>query len=158
MLYGSNSSTPGENVDPVALETVSIENVYPLLYYGGNATITDGDVTYPYAHTDGDVGEFVAATLEVAAGANETGVIIVSGASPYGDYRPMITHEYYGIPMNGEKLVVQGITVGLEKALYVPPTTTTTTEPPADMTMIYLAAGIGVVVIIIIVVVIMKKR
>ena len=152
MLYGSDSDTPGENVDPVALETVSIDNVYPLLYYGGSATIADGDVTYPYAHTDGDIGGFVAATLEVAAGTNETSVIIVSGASPYGDYSPMINHEYKGVPLNGEKLVVQGITVGLEKALYIPPT------PPADMTMIYLAAGIGVIVIIIIVVVIMKKR
>ena len=158
MLYGSNGTTPGENVDPIALETDSIENVYPLLYYGGNATITDGDLTYPYAHTDGDVGAFVATTLEVAAGENETGVIIVSGASPYGDYSPMINHEYYNVPLNGEKLVVQGITVGLEKALYIPPTPTPTTTPPPDMTMIYLAAGIGVVVIIIIVVVIMKKR
>jgi hypothetical protein len=147
MLYGSDSATPGENVDPVALETESIDNVYPLLYYGGSATITDGDVTYPYAHDDGDIGGFVAATLEVAAGAAGTGVIIVSGASPYGDYSPMINHEYYSVPLNGEKLVVQGITVGLEKALV-----------PDDMTMIYLAVGLGAVVIVIIVIVIMKKR
>ncbi len=147
MLYGSNSATPGENVDPVALETVSIDNVYPLLYYGGNATVTDGDLTYPYAHTDGDIGEFVATTLEVEAGAAGTGVIVVSGASPYGDYSPMINQEYYSVPLNGEKLVVQGISVGLEKALV-----------PDDMTMIYLAAGIGVIVVIIIVIVIMKKR
>ncbi len=147
MLYGSDSATPGENVDPVALETESIANVYPLLYYGDSATITDGDVTYPYAHDDGDIDGFVAVTLEVAAGAAGTGVIIVSGASPYGDYSPMINHEYYSVPLNGEKLVVQGITVGLEKALV-----------PDDMTLIYLAAGLGVIAIVIIVIVIMKKR
>jgi hypothetical protein len=51
------------------------------------------------------------------------------------------------VPLNGEKLVVQGITVGLEKALV-----------PDDMTMIYLAVGLGAVVIVIIVIVIMKRR
>ncbi len=149
MLYGSNNATPGENVNPVALETVSIPNVYPLLYYGGNATITDGDITYPYAHTDGDVGSFVATTLEVLAGEAGTGVIIVSGASPYGDYRPMITHSYYDIPLNGENLVVQGIVTGLDWAV---------NGLPSDMTMIYIAAAIGVVVIVIVVIVVMKKR
>ena len=59
----------------------------------------------------------------------------------------MINHEYYSVPLNGEKLVVQGITVGLEKALV-----------PDDMTLIYLAAGLGVIAIVIIVIVIMKKR
>jgi len=116
MLYGSDSDTPGENVDPVALETVSIENVYPLLYYGGNATITDGDITYPYAHTDGDMGEFVATTLEIAAGENETGVIVVSGASPYGDYRPMYADVYYGVTLTGYYLVNQAIYFGTLKA------------------------------------------
>jgi predicted nuclease with TOPRIM domain len=116
MLYGSNSDTPGENVNPVALETVSIDNVYPLLYYGAAATITDGDITYPYAHTDGQVGAFVATTLEVKAGADGTGVIVVSGASPYGDYSPMYNDEYYGVPLNGYRLVNQAIYFGTLKA------------------------------------------
>jgi hypothetical protein len=116
LLYGSDSDTPGEDVDAVALETTSIDNVYPLLYYGGNATITDADVTYPYAHTDGDIGEFVATTLEIAAGENETGVIVVSGAAPYGDYRPMFIESYYDIVLTGYNLVIQAIYFGTLKA------------------------------------------
>ena len=147
LLYGSNSSTPGENVGPVALETVSLDNVHPLLYYGDGATIADGDITYPYAHSDGDIGGFVAVTMEFNASSAGNGVIVVSGASPYGDYSPMTNHEYYNVLLNGEKLVVKTITAGLAWALV-----------PDDMTMIYLAAGIGLIVIIVVVVVIMKKR
>ncbi len=146
MLYGSNSTTPGENVNPVALETVSIDNVHPLLYYGAAATISDGDLTYPYAHTDGTSGAFVAATLEMQAGEDETGVLVVSGASPYGDYRPMYAAEYYNVTLTGYKFVNQAIYFGAM------------TVAPPDMTMIYLAAGLGVIVIIVIIVVIMKRR
>jgi len=85
--------------------------------------------------------------MEFNASSAGNGVIVVSGASPYGDYSPMTNHEYYSVPLNGEKLVVKTITAGLAWALV-----------PDDMTMIYLAAGIGLIVIIVVVVVIMKKR
>jgi len=146
MLYGSNSTTPGENVNPVALETVAIENVYPLLYYGAAATITDGDITYPYAHTDGATGAFVAATLEMKAGEANNSVLVVSGASPYGDYRPMYAAEYYNVTLTGYKFVNQAIYFGAMSVA------------PPDLTMTYLAAGLGVIVIIVIIVVIMKRR
>jgi hypothetical protein len=146
MLYGSNSTTPGENVSAVALETVAIDNVYPLLYYGAAATISDGDITYPFAHTDGATGAFVAATLEIDAGEANTSVIVVSGASPYGDYRPMYAGEYYNVTLTGYNFVKQAIYFGAMRVA------------PPDLTMIYLAAGVGVIVIIIIIVVIMKKR
>ena len=42
--------------DAAALEGASFSNVYPLLYYGGNATINDGDITLPLAHTNGQQG------------------------------------------------------------------------------------------------------
>ncbi|MHA2200466.1 MAG: hypothetical protein ACXABN_11335, partial [Candidatus Thorarchaeota archaeon] len=85
-LYGSTSGAEGTDV--VALETETITDVYPLLYYGASATIGDSDLVPPLANNDGDSGEFVATTLEVNAGTAGDGVIIVSGASPYGDYQP----------------------------------------------------------------------
>jgi len=146
VLYGSNSTTPGGNVNPVALETESIDNVYPLLYYSAAATITDHDITYPYVHTDGVAGAYVAATLEMKAGEANNSVLIVSGHTPYGDYRPMYAAEYYNVTLTGHTFVNQAIYFGAM------------TVAPPDMTMIYLAAGLGVIVIIVIIVVIMKKR
>ncbi|MFW9926824.1 MAG: hypothetical protein ACFFDM_08665, partial [Candidatus Thorarchaeota archaeon] len=113
-LYGSPEATAG--TDAVSLETGSIENVYPLLYYGASATIGDSDLVPPLANADGDMGEFVAVTMEVNAGTDGTGVIIVSGASPYGDYQPMFTTEYYDVPLNGDVFVKQVIDFGMEKA------------------------------------------
>ena len=178
LLYGSDSDTPGENVSAVALETTTIDNVYPLLYYGGNATIVDHDILYPYAHKDGDKGEFVAATLEVKAGEAGDGVIIVSGASPYGDYQPMCSWEYHDVELDGYNLVINGITKGISIAYDLAhPTTTTTsgtttsttttatgttsttpvTTGVISMSTIFIIGGAAVVVIVIIVV-LMKKR
>ncbi|MFW9956831.1 MAG: hypothetical protein ACFFCT_02060 [Candidatus Odinarchaeota archaeon] len=113
-LYGSTTGTQGTGV--VALENTTIENVYPLVYYGASATITDSDLVPPLAHVDGEEGKFVAVSIEVNAGDDETGVIVVSGASPYGDYQPMTTEEYYTVPLNGYNLVYQAFDVGMEIA------------------------------------------
>jgi len=128
-LYGSTSATAGSNA--VALEDTDIENVYPLLYYGDAAYISDADLLAPYAHDNGDSGPLVATTLEVEAGADESGVIMVSGASPYGDYMPMYTAEYHDVQLDGYNLVKQTIDWGISSALSgIPtePTDTTTTE------------------------------
>ncbi len=162
LLYGSNSDTPGENVNPVALEDTTIENVYPLLYYGASATIVDHDLTLPYAHTEGDNGSFVAMTLEVNAGPTGDSVIVVSGASPYGDYRPMASYEYKGVTLDGYNIVKKAIDFGITYALTHTETTTTTTTtttsatPVIDTTL--LLGGVGVVVVIVIIVVLMKRR
>jgi hypothetical protein len=148
LLYGSTDgvSTSGE----VALETTSIPNVYPLLYYGGNATIVDDDLIEPVAHDVGDVGEFVACAMETFAGEAGTGVLIASGASPYADYRPMCQDEYYGVTLDGYNFVEQAIHFGMSLA--------PTLAPPMDMTMLLIAGGIGAVVIVIIIVVLMKRK
>ncbi len=155
LLYGSNSTSPGENVNPIALEDKSIDNVYPLLYYGASATIADSDIRYPYAHNDGDTGSFVAATLETKAGENGTGVIVVSGASPYGDYQPMCSWKYKNVTLDGYNLVQKAIDFGIDYATTVP-TTTPPTPAPLDMTLVL--GGIGVVVVVIIIVAVLKKR
>ncbi len=146
LLYGSNSDNPGENVNPVALETESIENVYPVLYYGASATIVDHDLIAPYAHDEGDTGSFVAMTVEVNAGETGDGVIVVSGASPYGDYRPMSAWEYKNVTLDGYNLVKNAIHFGMEY------------PPPAGISPMLLYGGIGAVVIIVIVVALVVKR
>ena len=151
-LYGSSSAA--SDADIVTLESTTIENVYPLLYYGGSATITDSDLVPPLGNNDGDEGAFVAVTLEINAGDAGTGVIVVSGASPYGDYQPMTTNEYYTVPLTGMLFVTQTFEFAMNYAMnpYPPAPTPFTIDP-----MLLLAIGIGVVVLIIVVVVIKRK-
>jgi hypothetical protein len=118
ILYGSNSATPGENVTPVALETTSIEDVYVLLQHGGNATIIDSDLTLPYAHSDGQKGEFATVTLELNAGADESGAIVVSGGNVIGHYWPMTESNYSAHGgMDGMRFVKNTIQYGLLHAM-----------------------------------------
>jgi len=114
LLYGSNStSSPGVNVYPINLEDNTIPHVYPLLWYSETATITDSDLIVPYAHSDGSEGSFVAVTLETHLGADDNNFVVVSGASPYGYYRPMYSNEFYGYPLDGDHFVLQMIDFGM---------------------------------------------
>ncbi len=151
-LYGSTTGASGAGV--VALENTTIENVYPLMYYGGSATIGDSDLVPPLANNDGDFGEFVAITLEINAGDDASGVIIVSGASPYGDYQPISTDEYYTVPLEGMEFVVQAIDFGIDYAMSPYPPTPT----PFVIDPMLLIAIAGVIVVVIIVVIVMKRK
>lgn len=146
LLLGSNSATPGYNVSPVALETTNITNVYPVLYYGANATIMGADLIEPIAHDEGDVGSFVAMTIEINAGTAGSGLIVVSGASPYGDYRPMYTDLYYDVEMDGYNLVLNTIEFGIANI------------PPAFDWVTIAIIGVVALVAVIIIVVVIKKR
>ena len=73
LLYGSSSANPDVGI---ALETQSIPNVYPILYYSSSACITDADLIPPKAHSKNQEGAFVAATIELGMGANEKGVVV----------------------------------------------------------------------------------
>ncbi|TFF95090.1 hypothetical protein EU546_03915 [Candidatus Thorarchaeota archaeon] len=145
-VYGSNSDTPGEGVSPVDLRDTSIANVTPFLFYGESATIVDADVTYPYAHTDGATGGFVAASIEVGAGDKGTGVIVVSGASPYGDYQPMCSWVYKEVPLTG-LVVKQAIDFGIQQ-----------NYPRADFTLLLVAGAIGAIIVIVLVIFYMRRK
>ena len=106
-LYGSDSETPGAGISPVALESESISHVHPLLYYGEGAVVVDGDIISPIAHNDGDIGSFVATTIELNAGEKESSTLVVSGSSPYGWYHPMYADEYYGHLLDGNIFINQ---------------------------------------------------
>ncbi|MFW9810564.1 MAG: hypothetical protein ACFFE6_14390 [Candidatus Thorarchaeota archaeon] len=114
LLYGSNTTTnPGVGIEPVALETQNIMNVYPLLYYSQFAVIGDSDLVLPHAHNDDDTGSFVCATMETYLGASNSSTVIVSGSSPYGNYQPMFTSLYYGKVLQGDLFVKQAINYGM---------------------------------------------
>ena len=115
LLYGSDSAwTPGVDIEPVALEATEIDDVYPLLYYGESAMCNDLDIVPPLAHTDGETGAFVCATLETHLGLWDNSIAIVSGSSPYGNYQPMFTTDYYGKTLDGDLFVKQVIDFGIK--------------------------------------------
>ncbi len=114
LLYGSNSSNPGFGVEPVALESISIENVYPLLYYSEAATIIDSDLIPPLAHSDGVSGSYVATTMETNLGNTNSSIVVVSGASPYASYKPMSTSYYFDRHLEGDLFVRQLIDYGIK--------------------------------------------
>ena len=147
LLYGSTTGIPEVAADAVALETTTIANVYPFLYYSDAATIVNNDLIDGFAHSAGDVGGFVAATIETGAGAAGTGVIIVSGASPYGDYRPMHEDNYKDVVLTGYNLVPQGIDFGINTA-----------QSAISMTLILAIGAIGAVVVVVVIVAMMKKK
>ncbi|MFW9843647.1 MAG: hypothetical protein ACFFEV_03650 [Candidatus Thorarchaeota archaeon] len=117
-LYGSDSTTPAEGESPVALETATITNVYPLLMHSPFATIVDSDVTEPYAHTDGQTGAFVSVALELEAGTAGTSALVVSGGNIIGSYWPMMEDEYADkSDMDGMRFVKNTIMYGMLHAM-----------------------------------------
>ncbi len=105
-LYGSEH---GDGTGAVNLIDQPMSDIYPVLYYSSASYIDDHDGIMPVAHEDSESGPMVAMTVEINAGAAESGIIIVSGASPYGDYIPMYRTEYYDYHMQGDRLVLQAI-------------------------------------------------
>ncbi|MHA1907357.1 MAG: hypothetical protein ACW98Y_08690, partial [Candidatus Thorarchaeota archaeon] len=109
LLYGSQTSVPGVHGNPVVLESQALADVYPLLYFSPSAIITRAQHPDLVVHEMNQTGSFVACTLEMTAGESNRGVLIVSSASPYGDYQPMWTESYYDADLNGYVFVRQTI-------------------------------------------------
>jgi hypothetical protein len=117
VVYGSDSANPSHLENPVPLENNSIPNVHPLVFYSPSATINDRTISMmPIVHENGQEGSFVAAAIEVATGETGTNVLVVSGASPYGD-RSMCTERYYGVSHDGYIFVRQTIDFGMQLAI-----------------------------------------
>ncbi|MFX1483516.1 MAG: hypothetical protein ACFFCP_10030 [Promethearchaeota archaeon] len=140
-LYGSASENASSLTNPVALENTTIENVIPLLYFSPTAGIVDQDDLMPIAHNNYENGSFVACTIEFNAGANESGIIMVSGAAPYGSYCPMYADEYYNRTLSGNVLILQAIDFAMN---YEPPVPF---ELPIEMAALCVGIVFAVVVI-----------
>jgi len=132
-VYGTMTSTPW--MDFVRLESASMDYVYPLLYFGGTSYIHDLDEYPPLVYTDGEFGPFVAAALQIYAGTTGGGRILVSGASPYGDYMPMCGQEYYDVQFDGLRFVIQAIDFAMRFNETLP-TEPPTTSSPDDITFL----------------------
>lgn len=128
LLYGSTSSN--STAETVPLESYAINNVYPLLMFSPSATIIDSDTVPPIAHSNNQSGSFVAVTMELQAGLNSASTLVVSGASPYGDFQPMFCSYYYFVNLTGDLFVSQTINLGMTLAEmgYTPPITTATID------------------------------
>ena len=132
---------------PVALENTTIENVHWVLKTSPAGVVVENDPTKTaVAHEVDQVGSFVVVAIEMYAGPKGNNKIIVSGAAPYGDYRPLITPEYHDVQLDG----IQFMHNMMNWAKVVE-------EKPMDWTL-YGIAGAVVAVVIVVVVLLMKKK
>jgi hypothetical protein len=102
---------------PVALENVTVPGVYPIIRSSLAGQIVEANPLVPaVVHKGGYTGSWVMMAAEQWAGPLGNNKIIVSGASPYGDYQPMYTDNYYSVPLNGSLFTVQAIDWGMQVA------------------------------------------
>jgi ABC-type transport system substrate-binding protein len=103
---------------PVPLEEVNIPNAFNIYYTGGSGIIIDNrpppDGNAPEAHEVGTSGHYVLMAGEKYLSYEKNCKVIASGSAPYGDYRPLWTPEYYGVPLDGQDLVKNAILWGLD--------------------------------------------
>ncbi|MHA2188321.1 MAG: hypothetical protein ACW99V_08795, partial [Candidatus Thorarchaeota archaeon] len=116
-LYLSLASSPKANLSISKFQDASMENVYPVLSYSVDAYLVDTSPPDPLLHTMDDHSPMVACTMEIHAGISGTGVIVVSGNSPYADYRPMCQESYYGVNLDGHVFVRRLIDFSVNFAL-----------------------------------------
>lgn len=89
------------------------DNVYPILATTEAGTIVENNDPAGNIYEAGDTGRFPI----VAAEKLDTGsVVIVSGASPYGDYEPFIVTEYYDVALDGPRFVENTLLWSLSEA------------------------------------------
>ncbi|MCD6158815.1 MAG: hypothetical protein J7J75_04160 [Euryarchaeota archaeon] len=89
------------------------DNVFPLLATTANGTIVNNNDPEGNVYEIGDTGRFpIVAAEKLSSGS----IVIVSGASPYGDYMPFIATEYYGVALDGPRFVENTLTWSLVEA------------------------------------------
>ncbi len=99
---------------PVALENVTVPGVYPIISTSEAGLIIEANpLVTSVVHKEGYTGSWVMMAAEQWAGPYGNNTIILSGASPYGDYQPMYTDSYYSVALDGEAFVVQAIDWGM---------------------------------------------
>ena len=157
LFHGPTSLYAISGGNPVALENETVPNVFNIMRTSKGAVIVENNpLVQAVVHKEGRVGSWVMMAGEKNAGPDNNNRIIVSGASPFGDYQPLWTDEYYNVPLNGSLLVKQAIEWGLEAVPWVTTGVPTTTTPPI---LLYAAiAAVVIIIVIVIVVVIWLRR
>jgi len=104
------------------------ENVYRIVWTSENGYIGDNNPPPTMAYLDELTGHILAryVMLAVEHDRENNNLIIVSGESPYGDYQPTWTSEYYGVELDGPQFVMNLIRWAYLMAT-VPPVTVTET-------------------------------
>jgi len=145
LLYGMDGTTP------VALETTTLANVYPILMTGAGGMLNDPTPLDPmYAHTNGQQDNFVMVAAELGIGGT-THRLVASGGAPIGGYNPMFLDVSKGIPLTGSQFIKQTVIWGMEEPATIQP-------PPLPMELIIAAVAVVVVVVVIAIVYLLMKR
>ncbi len=117
-----------ENGDWHSLTKSKPDNVYRIVWTSENGYIGDNNDPPTIAYVDELLNEvndrYVMLAAEVRS--DTRNVIIVSGESPYGDYQPTWTTEYYGVALDGPRFVTNLLLWAYTNVLTSPVTVTET--------------------------------
>jgi hypothetical protein len=131
----------GSTGAPVALENVTVANVFPIIRTGGSGYLLDGEPTHTGAvHVAGRSGSWVMMAGQKYAGPLANNKVIASGASPYADYQCMYSNSYHGTPLNGALFCQQAFTWGLNVETFTLP-------PIPGFPLAAIALGLGLVLV-----------
>lgn len=85
------------------------EGIYRVVRTSPNGVIVENNPPAAKAHTAGDQGSFVLLAFEFVKTGNKVNLVIASGESPYGDYEPTWSNQYYDVPLDGPQFVTNMI-------------------------------------------------
>jgi hypothetical protein len=132
----------GTTGGPVALENVSVPNVFTIMRTGLSGKLVEGEPTHTgVVHVAGRFGSWVMMAGQKYAGPLSNSKIIASGASAYADYQCMYSNVYYGRWLNGSTLCQNTYTWGLTVE------TVTTTPIIPGFPLAAIALGLGLILV-----------
>jgi hypothetical protein len=127
---------------PVALENVTVANVFNIMRTGGSGHILDAEPTHGgVVHVAGRYGSWVMMAGQKYAGPLGNSKVIASGASPYADYQCMYSNSYKGVALNGSVLCQNAYKWGLTVE------TLPTLPPIPGFPLAAIALGLGLVLV-----------
>ncbi len=86
------------------------EGIYRVVRTSSNGVIVENNPPAAKAHTAGDQGSFVLLAFEfIKVGNNKVNMVIASSESPYGDYEPTWSSQYYDKELDGPQFVTNMI-------------------------------------------------
>jgi len=128
--------------NPVALENVTVPNVFNIMRTGGSGKIVDSEPTHGgVVHATGRIGSWVMMAGQKYAGPFGNNKIIASGASPYADYQCMYSNAYKGVLLNGSVLCQNTFKWGMTVE------TLPTLPPIPGFPLAAIALGLGLVLV-----------
>lgn len=113
LMHGPSPVFAFNGTHPVGLHNHTVPDIYNVLETSAAGVIVENNPNVTaVAHKDGQSAPIVMAAAQLMVG-HFNNTVLVTGASPFGDYQPMFTDLYYDTPMHGSRFVKQALLWGV---------------------------------------------